>query len=423
MRTWLDTATELLSRSVFVRLVTGLLLLGQVQAADVARLKELADTQRFFLLRDELQQPVWRKDETILYRGIVECRFGQESKGIDDLTHFLASHPPSDLRRNAYEELADALGREGRYGEAARNLTEALGLSPADERADKANKKDLYTAIAEIHPEAVEFGRDVPVRATFNELGSWNVPVEVNGRQAQWIFDSGANWSTLSAGEAERLGIETRDSDAYVRGSTGKKNALRLAIVRDLQLGRAHLKNVIFLVLSDDSLFVGPLKYQIHGILGLPALRALGTVGIAANGDLRIEPGRKARGTPNLFFDGMAPIVDVRHDDSRMQMFLDTGANASSLYRSFRSALTMSEIAGLTAGNEKTGGAGEILVRRTEFIPSLRLFVFGRPVDLANVSLSATAPEGDARYRDGVLGTDALRSGFTLDFHAMQLRL
>jgi hypothetical protein len=44
-------------------------------------------------------------------------------------------------------------------------------------------------------------------------------------------------------------------------------------------------------------------------------------------------------------------------------------------------------------------------------------------VDLSNVSLLTTAPEGDARYRDGVLGTDALRSGFTLDFRAMQLRL
>jgi hypothetical protein len=33
------------------------------------------------------------------------------------------------------------------------------------------------------------------------------------------------------------------------------------------------------------------------------------------------------------------------------------------------------------------------------------------------------APEGEARYRDGVLGIDALRAGFTLDFRAMQFRL
>jgi predicted aspartyl protease len=406
-----------------VRLLIGLLLVAALAAGDVARLHELAVARRLFLLRESLQQPGWNKAETLFYRGMVESRFGQEPKGIDDLTRFLASHPSPDRQRQAYEELAAALTREGRYGEAARNVTEALRLTPPGERTDNANKQALYTALADIAPQSVALGEDVPIRATFNELGSWNVPVDVNGRHGQWIFDTGANWSTLSAGEAERLGLETHESGANVGGSTGKRNALRLAVASDLRFGRAHLKHVIFLVLSDDSLFIGPLKYQIRGILGLPVIRALGRVGIAANGDLRIAPGKTGRGTPNLFFDGLAPIVDVRHDDRRMQMFIDTGANASLLYRSFRSALTKDEIAGLTATNEQAGGAGEVLVRRTEVVRTPRLFVSGRPVDLSSVSLLTTAPEGDARYRDGVLGADALRRGFTLDFGTMQLRL
>jgi hypothetical protein len=401
----------------------GLLLFATLAAGDVARLHELADTRQFFLLREALQQPGLNTADTLFYRGMVESRFGQEPKGIADLTRFLASQPSPDRRRMAYEELAAALVREGRYGEAGRNVTEALRLTLADERTDNANKQKLYAALADIPPQSVAFEENVPVRATFNDLGSWNVPVDVNGREGQWIFDTGANWSTLSAGEAERLGLEIRESDASVGGSTGKRNALRLAVANDLRIGRAHLKHVIFLVLSDDSLFISPLKYQIHGILGLPVIRALRRVGIAANGDLRIEPGRAARGTPNLFFDGLSPILEVRHDDRRMQMFLDTGANASLLYRSFRSALTTDEIAGLTAREEQTGGAGEILVRRTEAVRTLRLFVSGRPTNLSDVSLLTTAPEGDARYRDGVLGTDALRSGFMLDFRAMQLRL
>jgi len=406
-----------------VRLLIGLLLSTALAASDVARLHELADTRQLFLLREALQQPGWNKADTHFYRGMVESRFGQEPKGIDDLTLFLASHPSIDAQRAAYDELAGALKREGRYGLAARNLTEALRLTPASEPPDIVNSRDLCTALANIPPQSVTFGEDVRVRATFNPLGSWDVPVDMNGRRGQWIFDTGANWSILSAGEAERLGIETRESGTYVRGSTGKKNAFRLAVADDLQFGRAHLKHVVFLVLPDESLFVGPLKYQIHGILGLPVIRALGRVGIAANGDLRIEPGRSARGTPNLFFDGLAPIVEVRHDDHRMQMLLDSGANVSSLYRSFRSALTNDEIAGLTAMDEQAGGAGEIIERRTEVVRNLRLSVSGRPVDLSNVGLLSTTPEGDARYRDGLLGTDALRHGFTIDFRAMQLHL
>jgi predicted aspartyl protease len=226
---------------------------------------------------------------------MVESRFGHEPKAIDDLTRFLASHPSPDRQRNAYEELAVALVREGRYGEGARNLTEALRLTPAGEQTDKANTHGLYAALANIPPQSVAFGDDVPDvsrRARFNELGAWDVPVDVNGRRGEWIFDTGANFSTLSAGEAERLGLETFESDTYVRGSTGKM-----------------------------------------------------------------------------------------------------------------------------------GGAGEVIVRKTEVVRTRRLFVSGRPMDLSNVSLLTIAPEGDGRYRDRVLGMDALGNGFTLDFRAMQLRL
>ncbi len=397
---------------------------GALAAGDVARLQEMADGRQFFLLRETLQQPGWNKADTLFYRGMVESRFGREPKGIGDLTRFLARRPSSpDRRREAHEELADALVREGRYGEAARNLAEVVRLSAVGERTDSANSQRLYAALDDVPPQSVVFETDASVRATFNVLGSWEVPVEVNGGRGQWIFDTGANWSTLSAGEAERLRLQTRDSDTYVKGSTGKRNPLRLAIADDLRLGRAHLKHVVFLVLSDDSLFVGPLKYQIRGILGLPVLRALRRVGIAANGDVRIEPGGTAKGAPNMFFDGLTPIVEVRHDERRMRMSLDTGSNTSFLYGSFRSALTQEEADALTTRDEQTGGAGEIVVRKTDVVRSLRLLVSGRPVDLSNVSLLTTAPDADARTRDGVLGADALRPGFMLDFRAMQLRL
>ena len=69
------------------------------------------------------------------------------------------------------------------------------------------------------------------------------------------------------------------------------------------------------------------------------------------------------------------------------------------------------------------GGAGEVITRKTEAVPMLRLFVSGQPLDLSDISLLATEPHGDARYREGVIGADGLRGGFTLDFRAMRLGL
>ena len=143
-------------------------------------------------------------------------------------------------------------------------------------------------SLSETLPETVEFGTDAPKKATRNKIGSWNVPVQANSVTGQWIFDSGAGLSALSESEAKRMGLAVQESKAWVGGSTDKRNPLHVAIARDLQFGPAHVHSVVFLVLSDESLYLTPVHYQITGILGLPVIRALGRAGISSSGDIRI---------------------------------------------------------------------------------------------------------------------------------------
>jgi tetratricopeptide (TPR) repeat protein len=392
---------------------------------EITQLQELREKGLFFQLREALEQPGWKDGETLFYRAVVENRFGRESAAIGDLQKFLASRPQPPLQRTAEEELAAAFLRAGRYGDSARALGEALRATPADDadRADTENSQELYQALSDVPPQSIEFGESTPLQASRNALGSWDVPVEANGRAGEWIFDTGANLSTLTESEAARLGLATRETQTFVNGSTGKRNPLRLAVAPDLRLGGAHLKNVVFLVLSDESLYVAPLKYQIRGILGLPVLQALGCVGISAKGEVRIEPqARPAAGPPNLFFDGEDLIVDVRHGEHRLQIFLDTGANASFVYPSFRSALTREERAALKSKQDTTGGAGGVVTRMAEAIPSLRLEILDRSVELKDVSM-LSKPAAGKTARDGVLGMDGLQGGFTLDFRRMRLSL
>ena len=46
------------------------------------------------------------------------------------------------------------------------------------------------------------------------------------------IFDTGANISTVTGSETKRLGFVVRDSTAYIKGSTDKKNPLQVALAR-----------------------------------------------------------------------------------------------------------------------------------------------------------------------------------------------
>jgi predicted aspartyl protease len=395
-------------------------------AGDIRQLREQTGNNRLFDLRRALDQPGWDSTGTLFYRGVMASRFGHETAGIELLKEVLGTKPDAAMARKTHEELAAAFERIGRYREAAQSWTEALVLTPKNdpERAGNENTQVLMASLSDVAPQTAEFGADVPIKAVHNHLGSWDVPVQVNGVDGQWIFDTGANVSTMSESEAKRLGLPVLGTNAYVTGSTDKKNGLRLAVASDLQFGRAHVHNVVFLVLADEALHIGPLHYQMTGILGLPVLRILSRVQISNDGLVRIHPRETgSTRTPNMFFDGASPIVEIHHNQHPLQMFLDTGANVTTLYPPFRVALTSDEKIKLKTKGEKTAGAGRMIERKVVLVPSLRIEVFETPVNLKNVSLLSEMPAGSSRYRDGVIGMDALWSGFLLDFDGMRLEV
>ena len=407
-----------------MRKLVALLWCSSLAAADLAQLQQLTDHNRLFELRRELQQPGSVGADTLFYRGIAACRFGHERDGVELLRTFLARKPDLKMLRRADEELADAYQRLGLYKEAAEAWTEALQMTPAGdpEREGNENSQALMVSLSGAPPETIEFGTDVPRKATRNQIGSWNVPVQVNSFTGQWIFDSGAGLSTLSESEAKRMGLAVRESKAWVGGSTDKRSPLHVAIARDLQFGPAHVHSVVFLVLSDESLYLAPVRYQIAGILVLPVIRALGSVGISSAGDVRVHAGVAAPvGAPNLFFDGDLSIVEVDHSQRHLQMLLDTGANETSLYHSFRDGLSREETARIRSKREKRAGAGGAIQIRAEVVPALRFEILGTPVSLKKVSMLPEQPKGENGFRDGVVGMDALWNGFLLDFDAMRL--
>ena len=317
----------------------------------------------------------------------------------------------------AAAQTPDALMRAGRYADAARAWGEQLQSMPADapEHGDLENRQALYGSIGDVPPQAIAFARgDRTIALTRNTLGTWDVHARVGEREVDWILDTGANLSTLVESEAKALGLTIRESTATVRGSTGAANALRLAVAPSVRVGPATLSHVVFIVLPDAALYIPPLDHQIRGILGMPALRAFRRFAVDAGGALRFSAETKRAVSAPLRSDGWSPIVDVRHNGHVLHLLLDTGANVTSLFPSARAALSAEEITALGHKDDRTGGAGAIVSRSAEVVPLLHLEIGARSVDLHNVTLLASAPADDGN--DGVLGIDALRDGFALDF-------
>jgi predicted aspartyl protease len=407
-------------------LVLLLLSCASLVAAEPGRLRELAGSNRLFDLLRALEQPGWPDGEASFYRALAAARFGRETQGIELLRKALAAGLRPGAARQAHQEMAEAFQRLGRYKEASKAWTQALLATPAadPEREENENARNLMDSLSDVAPQTVEIGRADPVQAVRNRLGVQDVSVEVNGVKGEWIMDTGADFSTVTESEAKRMGLSVRETTAWVSGSTGEKNRLRLAVASNLEFGGARLRNVVFLVLADQALNIQALQHQIPGILGLPVLRALGRIAVSSAGTIRIHPPEKAQGgAPNMFFDEASPVVEVRRGEHRLQMFLDTGANTTVLHPSFRAALGPEALPKLETRQGKTAGAGGMVERRTERVPNLRIQVLETVIELNKIRLLNETPAGRNRYRDGVMGMDALWGGYLLDFNAMRLEV
>jgi predicted aspartyl protease len=372
-----------------------------------------------FDLRAELDRRGENVGEALLYRAIAMGRFGSEREALDQFRKFLATKPGPDLERKARYELSWTLTRLGEYGQAAAEIAAGLRLTGEAElsHASLENARRLFEALNGAAKQTVEFGPPARVPARRNPLGLWEVPVEVNSQRGEWIFDTGANYSTISESEARRMGLAVRDVNAYVSDFVGA-HPIRLAVAGELRFGSARFRNVVFLVMSDQSLIVS--KYQMRGILGLPVIRAMECVEVSAEGVITFGKGAPGARLPaNLFFDVLNPILQVGHGGHNVQMMLDTGAAATVLYPSILDAFAPWERDQLKGARAAAGAPGQ---READLVPFIQLEPAGRTVYLNRIRLLGKAPAG-IRGRDGVLGIDALKGGFRIDFRAMRFTL
>lgn len=395
--------------------------------ADLDQLRKLDETKRLFDLRRALTETAASEPETAYYRARVHARFGQEQIAITEFREFLNTGPAEMMHRKVHQEMADAYTRLGQYRDAAAEWTALLGLIPPDdpERAEIEEGLSMWESLGDVAAQSVEFGGNVLVQARYDLL-TRSIPLLVNGTKADWILDTGANLSIVSESEAKRLGLDVRNSSVHgSSGHTGKQFSTRPAVASEIRVGSARLHNVIVMVIPDHAMHFGPLGLKhLAGILGLPAIRALGSVEISANGEMRIEPGPpKTTGKPNICFNELSPIVQVYHAGRPVSMALDTGGNVSYLYPSFRDFMTPEELKELGRRRDRSNGVGGSITLESDLVRAIQFELPGKTVLLKNISLRRASTPAFDGYTEGLLGMDAMNGGFTLDFRAMQLRL
>lgn len=321
---------------------------------------------------------------------------------------------------------ADSCIRNYQYGAAAEifqtivnqysNKLDSTGLD------DYQNSIRLYGSIASVEPQRIHKQCDVMIPSYQNEFAHLIVPVKCGGKTDGFVFDTGANLSTITQSEASEMGLTMIDADILVGSSTDIDVTSQLAVADSIEVGGILFENVVFLVLPDEMLSFPSIGYEIHGIIGFPVISQMEEVRMNRDGTIftPLEPIDK--GFQNMYFDGQSIIVQLIHENDTLHFFLDTGANSSQLSRKYFETHKEEIVAHAKLQHVHRGGAGG-MVEVDEYVIDDFTYIIGSQSNTLK-HMPVSMDESHSQY-DGVMGQDIFGqfSTMILNFRDMYLDL
>jgi len=319
--------------------------------------------------------------------------------------------------------LADDYARSFRYGSAAdtyRLLSRLLGYQP-----DKANcraelEASRWELLRNAAPQTSSVSAPFNLQATRTPLGL-EVPVSVANVSDEWLVDTGANISAITRSVAARLGLELSTAASTAQGSSGLSVPVHTAVIPELQLGLATVRNVAVLVFEDKDLDFSQMPYQMHGSIGLPVLQSLGTITIHSNGMIGVqEPLNSAPAVAsNLYMERLTLLLEVSLAGQPELLTLDTGASGTFLSSHYYQQ-HLAKFAAVEQTIVEVAGAGGSLNIPAVMLSDVKMNVGGACASFARLPMFTQSTGLDDEL-SGNMGQSTIRhfASYTLDFRTM----
>ncbi|MGN6569276.1 MAG: retropepsin-like aspartic protease family protein, partial [Flavipsychrobacter sp.] len=312
---------------------------GIAAAAPCDSLQQYLDEANYFKLRNALNNADCHA--TALFKSYCEVfmynAFNQNPRSIELADSLLNIHDiklDDKQKASLLELLIDNYSKTYQYKKAAESgdLIVQKYAKAVENLDDVKNTNKIWHALADIAPQAVEQTTDVIVPIHKDVAALWNISVAAGDVTDDFIFDTGANISTVTESTAKHLGIKKLNVSFSVSGMQGKDVESDLGVADSLKIGDITLRNVVFLIMPDESFNFPQINYTINGILGFPVINALKEVRISKKGTLEVPMAPSHSDLNNLALDGLFPMISMVADNDTLVFHFDTGAKNSDLY-------------------------------------------------------------------------------------------
>jgi len=271
------------------------------------------------------------------FEGVMANRRNRVADSIRTLEPLLPLLSAANRERAivALNTLADDYEKTFRYADAANayaQLETRFGSSMSESERRRARiEAARWNLLRGAPPQRVEVARPFTVPITRDRVGLPEVTVEFGTIRESLILDTGANLSAISLSLARRIGLKLSSAVATSRGIAGPRMTVHTAVIPELRLGEARLRNVAVIVIDDKNLMIPGLHYRIPGSVGFPVLSALGKITFFADGRLGVDsrPGTVSPGGENLFLQRLTLIVPAAIEGPQRLFVIDTGSQGS----------------------------------------------------------------------------------------------
>lgn len=243
---------------------------------------------------------------------------------------------PDSVSLRLYQLKTDNLIKLYEYKKASETIAYMLKTYKAiiseEKLADWQNSYKLWDALKDAPKQTIDVAGTTKQKMKIDKAGLKNLSVSNGNGHIDFIFDTGANLSTVNQTTAEKLQMTIIPADIEVGSITGQKVNTNLAICPLLKIGDIEIKNAVFLVMKDDALYIPQIDYKMNGIIGFPIINALREIQLTKDGYFIIpEKETKIAHFSNMALDELTPMIFMND----MHFSFDSGASESILYQAF----------------------------------------------------------------------------------------
>jgi Aspartyl protease len=404
---------------------------GHASGIDPAtRIRGLLADHEYLRVADELDQ--LPPEQAQLYRGVLANRNNDTKSSIELLEPLVEKVTASGDREQEKllrVTLAEDYLRAGEMLKAAKAYEVLSGrfwgkLTP-EEQDDIEMPLKLLPLAVDNPVMTVEPCEPFSMQVSRNRLGLTEVPVFVDAHPRRWMLDPTAPFNLIARSAAREVGLKISDQSATIHTLTGKPIEVHATLIPRITIGgRLTLRNMTAFVYEDKDYF------QVQGVLGFPAVSALGSLTITGNATVQVDPAKeldadaKNAGGARFFLDGDKLIVALGQAGSERMFAVDAGGQQSYMTSRYYNEHVRS-FGGKTE-LFKVPGSEQLPPQPAYTAETIPLLVGGTRVEVHFLQV-ITVPLGRAAIDDvyGVLGVDVLDQlrSYTFDYRTMRFRV